>query len=74
METLIFWLIGIIINFVLGAIMLISLDTKDKVFSKWYDSDPSKGIFGFIAMSLWPILAFFIIRYRIRKEKDNVQT
>jgi succinate dehydrogenase/fumarate reductase cytochrome b subunit len=61
-------ILAIFLNSLLGAVVLSSLDTKDKRYYKWYDSCPLPGIGHFIILSLWPIMAYFM-----QKEKNKAK-
>jgi len=62
MFITIFWIL--IINYFLGAIVCASLDTKDKIFYNWYKEDPTGGLFCFIILEAWPIIAILMLKYR----------
>lgn len=61
-------ILGIFFNSLLGAVVLSSLDTKDQRYYQWYNSCPFPGIGHFIILSLWPVVAYFI-----QKEKNKAK-
>ena len=63
--TLLIIIGAIIVNALVGAGVLAALDTKDQVFYSWIKEDPAAGLFAFFVLELWPIMAAYIIWYRI---------
>jgi len=61
----------ILINVFIGAGVFTILDTKDKVFYEWYKKDPTCGFISFLVLLFWPVLAFFIIKYRLSDPKNK---
>jgi len=51
-----------------GAIVCAGLDTKDRVFFKWYSSDKT-GIGAPIVLTFWPIMAYKMIQYKKEASK-----
>lgn len=66
MESIIYWMAGILLNAIFGAGICASLDTKDEIFYKWYKNDPTCGFFSFLVLSFWPVMVFFMIRYKLQ--------
>ena len=52
-----------VINAIIGAMVLAWFDTEDAVFYKWSSESPLPGGH-FIVLSIWPIMVFFMIKYR----------
>ena len=64
MDILLWSLGGILVNAIVGAGICAALDTKDQVFYQWYKQDPTGGLFSFLVIEFWPVMAFFMWRYR----------
>ena len=63
MEYVLFFLYGLLANYCIGCVALCSLDTDD-VWFQWLKTDPTGGFLYFIMVSLWPVLAVMMIKYR----------
>ena len=63
-------ILGIVVNIFVGAAVCASLDTNER-FLNWMRQDPTGGIISFVAVSLWPIMAYYMIRYKIEKRRWN---
>lgn len=57
-------MMGIMLNTIVGAMVCAMADTKDEIFYQWYKEAPS-GIVQFIILTFWPAMLFCMIRYRI---------
>jgi hypothetical protein len=59
--------LAIFLNALLGATVLSTLDTEDRRYYKWYSECPLPGFGQFIILTLWPVMAYFMLK--CRKEK-----
>lgn len=75
-EVLAVVLLGVLLNTIIGAAVCASLDTEDRVFYRWYKEPlPFHGLFCFLVLSLWPIMAYFMIKYKNDKRTaDEINT
>lgn len=69
---LMIWIITImLINIIIGTGVCVALDTKKECFYNWYKQDPTGGLMCFLVLIFWPVMAFFMIRYKRQKLKGE---
>jgi len=63
MSIIIYCILGLILNYLIGCIVLSAFDTNN-VYYRWLSRDPSFGLLATITISGWPVLLFFMIKYK----------
>lgn len=71
MPIIIYVILIIFINILVGALIFTILDNKNEDLYKWYIQDPTGGLLNFLFLLFWPIGAFFIIYYKEKIKKGN---
>ncbi len=71
MEILLWILVCLFVNAVIGAMVCASLDTEDQVVYNWYKQDPTGGIAAVLILELWPVMAVLMWRYRQRLKQES---
>jgi hypothetical protein len=64
MDTFIVALIIMLFNYLLGGVVCTIRDTKDQVFYKWYKNAPIPSVICPIVLTLWPVMAYYMLKYR----------
>ena len=73
MNVMLYIIPGILLNTLIGAVVMTSLDTKDQIFYKWYKTDPTQGILSFFVLTFWPVMSFGMIKYKMESEKFKLK-